>query len=101
MEENQIVKLFQYITMVQIYTFTYGLNFKHKKELEKCFISSDNYLDGIICRAVGICVLESTNPGREKGIHIEVCQRWDNRFCPGMIDTRNISVENTLQNSTY
>lgn len=32
--------------MVQIYTFTYGLNFKHKKELEKCFVSSDNYLDG-------------------------------------------------------
>lgn len=42
-------------------------------------------------------MLAMINPGREKEfiLSIKVCQRWDNWFCLGMIDTGNISVENT------
>lgn len=43
-----------------------------------------------------MCLSQQIQGGKKAFIlSIEVCQRWDNRFCPGVIDTRNISVENT------
>lgn len=43
-----------------------------------------------------MCLSQQTQGGKKAFIlGTKVCQGWDNRFCPGVIDMRNISVENT------
>lgn len=79
--------------------FLTDLVLKQIEELGKSLLSFEHYLHpaNVICREIGIYVLETINPGGKKAfiLSIELCQRWDNRFYLGMIDMRNKGVENT------
>lgn len=51
-----------------------------------------------MCRETGRCVIETINlgvGGKPFVLNIELWQRRGNRFCMGMTDIRNKSVENT------
>lgn len=89
---------------MQSYTFTFRFSFEPGRRVGQIFIICWQlfgcYLQptSVIYREIGICVLETINPGWGKKafiLSIELCQKWDNRFYLEMTDMRHKGVENT------